>query len=170
MEYPANVIGKPRHSISCMQYGIQHTRETNREFFLLPLWISVYTLSLTIYGMPVCQLWKYGHSFVLHSIWGSLSVQCSSVTQSCPILWEPMDCQMPGFPVHHQLPEFTHVHWVRDSVQSFHPLLAPFPPAFTVSQHQGLFPWVSFSLQVAKLVDFQLQPESFQTLVRTDFL
>ena len=142
MEYAANVIGKPRHSISCMQYGIQHTRETNCEFFLLPLWIYVHTLSLMIYGMSVCQLWKYGHSFVL---WDSLSVQCSSVTQSCPIFWEPMDCHMPGLPVHRQLLDFTHVHWVTDSVQPSHPLLPPFPPAFNVSQHRVPFPWICFS-------------------------
>ena len=92
---------------------------------LWPLWIYVNTLSLMIYGMSVCQCWKYGHSFVLYSICGSLSVQCISITQSCPIFWEPMDCHMPGLPVHHQLLDFTHVHWVRDSVQPSLPLLPP---------------------------------------------
>ena len=103
------------------------------------------TYSLLIYGTPVCQLWKYGHSFVLYSIWGSLSVQCISITQSCPIFWEPMDCHMPGLLVHHQLLDFTHVHWVRDSVQPSHPLLPPFPPVFNVSQHRVPFPWICFS-------------------------
>ena len=145
MKYTANVIGKPRHRISCKQDGIQYTWETNCEFFLFPLWIYVHTLSLMIYGMSVCQCWKYGHSFVLYSIWGSLSVHCISVTQSCPIFWEPMDCHMPGLPVHHQLLDFTHVHWVRDSVQPSHPLLPPFPPAFNVSQHWVPFPWICFS-------------------------
>ena len=63
----------------------------------------------------------------------------SSVTQSCPPLCNPMDCSMPGFPVHHQLPEFTqtHVHWVGDTIQPSHPLSSP-SPVFNLSQHQGL--------------------------------
>ena len=62
--------------------------------------------------------------------------QFSSVTQSCPTLCDPMDCTTPGLPVHHQLPEFsqTHVHWVGDAIQSFHPLLAPSPPTFNLSR------------------------------------
>ena len=65
----------------------------------------------------------------------------SSVAQSCPTLCNPMDCSTPGLPVHHQLPEFTqtHVHWVSDTIQPSHPLLSPCPPAFNLSQHQGLF-------------------------------
>ena len=58
-----------------------------------------------------------------------------------------MNCNMPGFPAHHQFPEFTqiHVHWVGDAIQSSHPLSSPSPPAFNLSQHQGLFKWVSYS-------------------------
>ena len=69
------------------------------------------------------------------------NVQFSSVTQSCPTLCEPMDCSTPGLPVHHQLPEFTqtHVHQVSDAIQQFHLLSSPSPPAFSLSQHQGLF-------------------------------
>ena len=61
-----------------------------------------------------------------------------------------MDCSMPGLPVHHQLPEFTqtHVHWVGDAIQPSHPLLSPSPPVFNLSQHQGLFKWVSSLHQV----------------------
>ena len=75
------------------------------------------------------------------------SVQFSSVAQSCLTLCEPMDCSMPGLPVHHQLPEFTqiHVHWVSDAIQPAHPLSSPSPPAFILSQHQGLFQRVSSS-------------------------
>ena len=71
-----------------------------------------------------------------------ISVQFSSVTQSCPALCSPMDCSMPGLPVHHQLPEFTqtHVHWVSDAIQPSHPLSSPSPCTFNLSQHQGLFP------------------------------
>ena len=69
---------------------------------------------------------------------------CCSVTQSCPSLWDPMDCSMPGIPVLHHHPEFaqTHVHWVSDAIQPSHPLLPPSPPALNLSQHQGLFQWV----------------------------
>ena len=87
----------------------------------------------------------------------------NSVAQSCPTLCNPMDCNMPGFPVHHQLPELTqtHVHWVGDAIQPFHPLSSPSPPAFNLSQHQGLFQWVSPSRQVVKVLEFQLQHQSF---------
>ena len=79
--------------------------------------------------------------------------QFSSVAQLSPTLCDPMDCSMPGFPVHHQLLEFTqtHVHRVCDAIQPSHPLSSPFPPAFNLSQHQGLFQWVSSSHQVAKI-------------------
>ena len=99
------------------------------------------------------------------------SVQFSSVAQSCPMLWDPMDCSTPGLPVCHQLPEFTqtHVHWVGDAIQPSHPLLSP-SPAFNLSQHQGIFQWVSSSYQVAKVLEFQLQHQSFQWIFKTDFL
>ena len=71
--------------------------------------------------------------------------QFSSVAQPCSTLCDPMDCNTPGLPVHHQLPEFTqtHVHWVSDAIQPSHPLSSLSPPAFNLSQHQGLFQWVS---------------------------
>ena len=71
-----------------------------------------------------------------------------------------MDCCTPGFPVHHQLLELaqTHVHWVSDTIQPSHSLSSPSPPAFSLSQHQGLFQWVSSSNQVAKVLELQLQP------------
>ena len=98
------------------------------------------------------------------------SIQFSSVTQ-CPTLCHPMDCSMPGLPVHHQLPQFTqtHVHWVGDAIQLSHPLLSP-SPALNLSQHQGLFKWVSSSHQVAKVLEFQLQHQSFQWTLRTNLL
>ena len=86
------------------------------------------------------------------------------VAQLCPTLCDPMDCSTPGFPVHHQLLDLaqTHVYRVGDAIQLSHPLLSPFPPAFSLSQHQGLFQWVSSSHQVAKVLEFQLQHQSFQ--------
>ena len=82
-----------------------------------------------------------------------------------------MDCSMPGFPVHHQLPELaqTHVHWVSDAIQPSHPLSSPSPPAFNLSQHQSLFKWVSSLHQVAKILVFQLQhqniPQEYSGLI-----
>ena len=68
-------------------------------------------------------------------------ISSCSVTQSCPSLCDLMDCSTPGFPVHHQLPEITqtHVHRVGDAIQPSHRLSSPSPPAFNLSQHQGLF-------------------------------
>ena len=67
---------------------------------------------------------------------------CCSVTKLCPTLCNPMDCSMPGLPVLHHLPEFaqTHVHWIDDVIQTFHPLPPSSPSAFSLSQHQGFFP------------------------------
>ena len=98
--------------------------------------------------------------------------QFSSVAQSCPTLCDPMDHSMPGFPVHHQLPEFTliHAHWIGDAIQPSHPLSSPSPPAFNLSQYQSLFKWVSSSHQMAKILEFQLQHQSFQWTLRTDLL
>ena len=99
-------------------------------------------------------------------------VQFSSVAQLCPTLCNPMDCSMPGFLVYHQLLELdqTHVHWVGDAIQPSHPLSSPCPPAFNLSQNHGLFQWVGSSHQVAKVLEFQLQYQSFQWIFRTDFL
>ena len=83
---------------------------------------------------------------------------------SCVTLCDPMDCSMPGFPVHHQLPEFTqtHVHRVGDAIQPSHPLSFPSLPTFNLSQYQGLFKWVGSLHQVAKVLEFQFQHQSFQ--------
>ena len=72
---------------------------------------------------------------------GKYEHQFSSVAQSCPTLCDPMDCSMPGLPVHHQLLELaqTHVHQVSDAIQPSYPLSSPSPPAFNRSQHQSLF-------------------------------
>ena len=90
------------------------------------------------------------------------SVQFSPVAQSCPTLCDPMNHSMPGLPVHHQLPEFTqtHAHRVSDAIQPSHPLLSPSPPALNLSQHQGLFQWVSSSHKVAKVLEFHYKPIS----------
>ena len=96
----------------------------------------------------------------------------SSVTQSCPTLCDSIDCSMPGLPDCHQFLELTqiHVHWVGDAIQPSHPLLSPSSPALNLFQHQGLFKWVSSLHQVAKVLEFQLQQQSFQWTPRTDLL
>ena len=83
-------------------------------------------------------------------------VQFNSVTQLCPTLCDPMNCSMPGLPVHHQLPEFTqtYVHRVSDAIQPSHPLSSPSPPAPSPSQRQGLFQWVSSSHEVENYWSF----------------
>ena len=81
-----------------------------------------------------------------------------------------MNRSKPGLSVHHQLLEFTktHVHWVGDAIHLSRPLLSPFPLAFNLSQYQGLFRWISFLHQVAKILESQLQHQSFQWTPRTD--
>ena len=98
------------------------------------------------------------------------SIQFSHLVMSDSL--NPMYCSMPGLPVHHQFPGFTqiHVHWVGDAIQPSHPLSSPFPPAFSLSQHQGLFKWVSSSHKVAKVLEFQPHHQSSQWVFRVDFL
>ena len=87
----------------------------------------------------------------------NISNQFSSVAQLCPTICHPMDCSTSGFLVHHQLLELTQilVHPVSDAIQLSHPLSSPSPPSFNLSQHHGLFKWVSSSYQVAKVLEFQ---------------
>ena len=103
--------------------------------------------------------------------WILNSVCCCSVAQLCLTLWDPLDCSMPGFPVLHCLLELAqiHFHWVNDAIQPSCPLSSPTPPAFNLSQHQGLFQWVDSSHQVTEVLECQLQHQSFQWIFRTDF-
>ena len=95
----------------------------------------------------LCIIW----SRFIHLIQFS-SIQCLS----CVWLCIPMNCSMPGLPVHHRLWEFTqtHVHWVGDVIQPSQTLSFPSPSTFNLSQHHGLFKWVSSSHQVAKALSF----------------
>ena len=151
--------------------------------YLFSLRHLVLTIDSKIWKFKICSYHKWSHFFLnsmmqsscrirlcaymgvfqcSSKIWVHLqfysSVQFSSVAQSCPTLCDPMDCSTPGFPAHHQLLELTqtHVHPGSDDIQPSHPLLAPYSPAFNLSQHQGLFYWISSSHQVAKLLKFQL--------------
>ena len=116
----------------------------------------------------------------LLTLWSQQSLKCSLATQFSSVqllshVWlfvTSMNHSMPGLPVHHQLPEFTqtHVHWVNNAIQPSHPLLSPSPPAANPSQHQDLFQWVNSLHPVAKVLEFQLQHQSFQWTPRTDLL
>ena len=106
------------------------------------------------------------------------SVQFSSVVQSCPALWDPMNRSTPGLPVHHQLPEFTqtHVHRVTDAIQPSHPLLSPSPPAPNPSQHQSfpmsqLFTWGGQSTRVSALASvLPMNTQDWSPLEWTDWI
>ena len=147
------------------------------KLLLLPCntWLGELRFSLKISGLLI--LWMKGKTKIItktqkrpqHQIH---SVQFSLVTQLCLTLCDPMNRSTPGLPVHHQLPEFTqtHDHRVSDAIQSSHPLSSPSPPAPNPSQHQGLFQWVNSSHEVAKVLDFQLQHQSFQWTPRADLL
>ena len=96
--------------------------------------------------------------------------RCCSVSQSCLTLCNPMDCSTPGLPVPHHLPKFAqvHVHCNGNVIQPSYPLM-PSSPALSLSQHQGLFQWVSCLYQMTKILEFQLQHQSFQWVFRGDF-
>ena len=100
------------------------------------------------------------------------SVQFSLVTQSCLTLKNPRNRNRPSLPVHHQLPESTqtHVRQVVNTIQPLQPLSSPSPPATNLSHYQGIFKWVSSSHEVAKVLEFQLQDQSFQWTPRRDLL
>ena len=100
-----------------------------------------------------------------------ISDSVQSLSYICPTLWDPMDCSSLSFPVYHQQLELTqtHVHRVGDAIQPSHPLSSPSLPAFSLSQHQGVFQWVSSSHQVAEVLEFQLQHQSFQWIFSVSF-
>ena len=129
---------------------------------------SVYISVPIPYFVPPTPLFTSSSSITI-SILAFSSVQSLSHVR---LLATHMNCSTPGLPVHHQLPESTqtHVHWVGDAIHPSHPLSYPSPPALNLSQHQGLFKWVSSSHQVAKVLEFQLQNQSFQWTPRTDVL
>ena len=117
--------------------------------------------------------WLHMHVRLLCFLWWiyCFIIMFSSVAQSCPTLCDPMNCIMPGLPVHHQLLEFTqsHVHRVPDAIQPSHPRSSS-SPAPKHSQHQSLFQWVNSSHEVAEVLELQLQHHSFQRNPRVDLL
>ena len=140
----------------------------NSSFSWTPLLIKAFFFLYKCYS----RKWVVNKYQILKKQVQMASVQFSSVTQSRLTLCNPMDCSMPGFLVHSQLLELaqTHFHRVGDAIQQSHPLLSPSSPDFNLSQHHSLFQWVSYLHQVAKVLKFQLQHQSFQWIFRTDFL
>ena len=109
----------------------------------MPRWIKNWNQDCwEKYQQPQISIWYHGKTEEeLNSLLMRMkSVHFSSVTQLCPTLCDSMDFSTPGFPLHHQIPHLTqtHVHWVSDAIQSSYPLLSPSPPAFNLSQHQGM--------------------------------
>ena len=150
----------------CEEMDVEHT-------FLL-LNTEVRWISKGVSLPSVFELWDLLQEFLLEiNHWQYTAVtQFSSVAQSCPTLCDPMDCSMPGFLVLHQLPELdqTNVHRFGDAIKPSHPLSSPSPPTFNLSQHQGLFQWVSSLHQMAKVLDFPLYHQNIQWVFRADFL
>ena len=124
---------------------------------------SISTSQLGIASIYVSS--KFKEIFTLYS-WH----HCCSVAKLCLTLCDHVNCSRPGSPVLHYLPEFAqiHIHWVGDAIQPSHPLSSPSPPALNLSHHQGLLQWVSSSHQVAKVLELQLQHQSFQWIFRAD--
>ena len=106
-------------------------------------------------------------SFCSCAVFTLIQFQFSSVAQSHLTLCDPMNHSTPGLPFHQQLPKFTqtHVHWVGDAIQPSHPLSPPSPPALNLSQHQGLFRWVSSLHQVAIVLEFHSWWINFDNLI-----
>ena len=132
--------------------------------------LSLYILDSPVYSEIFVYVWPiFFQGFCNKNKKGD---QFSSVAQLCPTLCDLMNHCTPGLPLHHQPTESTqtHVHWVSDAIQPSHPLPSPSPPVLSLSQHQGLFQWVSSLHQEAKGLEFQLQHQSFQWIPRTDLL
>ena len=126
---------------------------------------KIFSISLTKH---IYNLYNENYKMLKKEKKISLQFSRSVMSDSC----DPMNRSTPGLPVHHQLQEFTQTdfHWVDDAIQQFHPLSSPSAPALDLSQHQGLFQWVGSSHHVARVLEFQLQHQSFQWTPRTDLL
>ena len=161
-------------NIGTLWFSINFNYFINKTLLGILLNKIIFELSLNLKRIEIFTIWSLylwnnsQYICILHNVLHQLS----SVAQSCPTLCNPMNCSTPGLPVHHQLPEFTqiHVHLVGDVIQPSHPLSSPSPSAPNPSPHQSLFQWVNSSHEVAKILEFQLQHQSFQWTPRTDLL
>ena len=143
-------------------------------FNLVPVFFFFFHVCVCVFTKLKCSwnlaTFKFKIIFIFRTF--PLGCCCCSVPQSYLTLCDPMDCSTQGYSVLHHLPELAqiHVHWVSDAIQPSHPLSSPSPPAFNPSHHWSLFQWVSSSHQMAKVLEPQLQHQSFQWILRIDFL
>ena len=156
-------------------FDLLAVQETFRNLLQHHSWKASILWCSAFFTVQLSQLHVTTRKTIVLTIWTFVSrvmLRFSLVTQLCPTLCDHMNHSTPGLPVHHQLQEFTqtHVHRVDDPNQPSHPLSSPSPPAPTPSQHQGLFQLVNSSHEVAKVLEFQPQPQSFQWTPRTGLL
>ena len=167
----------PRLKGSCYPGKALFTAMTEEQEASLTVWVCMTSVHnpLTTASHSWAQSQRTGKCVLSAEMEGVNSLEQSAISVqlvSHVTFCNPMDCSTPGLPVYHQLPEFTQncVHLVSDAIQPSHLLLSHSPLAFSLSQHQGLFQWVSSSHQVTKIWELQLQHQSFQWTPRTDFL
>ena len=156
-------------------FDLLAVQETFRNLLQHHSWKASILWCSAFFTVQLSQLHVTTRKTIVLTIWTFVSrvmLRFSLVTQLCPTLCDHMNHSTPGLPVHHQLPEFiqTHVHRVDDPNQPSHPLSSPSPPAPNPSQHQGLFQLVNSSHEVAKVLEFPPQPQSFQWTPRTGLL
>ena len=139
------------------------TNQTWAFLLVLPQWLLVHSIHFLINLNILVTFSQCNHKRIVIPY-----CCCSSVTQLCPNIYNFMNCSTPSFPVLFQLLELAqiHVHWVSETIWPFYPLSSPSPPAFNLSQHQGLFQWVGSWHQMAKVLELQLQHQSFQWVFR----
>ena len=148
---------------------------TSHVWFFATQWTAAHQASLShtiSWNLPkfmsIASAMPSSHLILWHSL--LLSFSLNSVAQLCLTICDTQDFSTPGFPVHHQLPDLaqTHAYQVGDTTQPSYLLTSTSPPAFHLSQHQGLFQWVSSLYHVTKVLE--LQHQCFQWILRTDFL
>ena len=171
--WPPELLENKVQCLSHTVYGILYGNGSKWIHICIPscvyIYLCTYMCLAKVSGYHWSQMCNPPSRKVLRK--GAQMLQFSSVSV-VSYSSQPSEPQQPGLPVHHQLPESTqtYLHWVSDAIQPSHPLSSPSPPAFNLSQYQGFFQWVSSSHQVAKLLEFRLQHQSFQWTPRTDLL
>ena len=121
---------------------------------MLPVAFETEFLEIQGCSLNAACLKSFSSLSILHRIRWNYSQFSHSVVSDC----NPVDCSTPGLPVRHQLSELaqTHVHWVGDAIKPSHPLSSTSPSTFNLSQHQGLFQWLSSLHQVAQVLSFKV--------------
>ena len=137
LSYLPSTQNNPYDKVAC--FGVKYSATLKQTFVVLPFVMVNSGSQNMVSGLAASA--SPGNLLEIQILKPHPRLQFSSVAQSCPTLCDPMDCSIPGFPVHHQLLKLaqTHVHQVGNAIQPSHLLSSPSPPAFNLSQHQGLF-------------------------------